>query len=266
MLFVLAGPIRMHICVVDAESNRCLTFESYSTEANTSSLQFIENVEHIIDTHPYLSARFWKSIHFCIANDKFTLIPESLFKPENCANYLKLNCEVDSENEELRFHVHKQAGIVNVFALPKHYERLSKAFYPGKKIQFMHHTSPMMETCLRLPVSSGAILLVCVGYEYMTILVKDQSQLKFCNKFFFTTDEDFLYYIFLVMEELGLNSYTQLVLFGEIAPQTNKFTELKKYFPNASLGSRPSTLQYGYVFDELPEQAFLDLFAVSYCA
>lgn len=265
-LFVLAGPIRMHICVVDADNNRCLTFESYQTEDNGSSQHFIERVEQIIDTHPYLSARFWKSIHFCIANDKFTLIPESLFKAENCANYLKLNCEIDLEVEDLKYFVHKQAGIVNVFSMPKHYEKLARSFYPGKKIHFIHHTSPLMETCMRLPVSSGSSLLICVGYEFMTILVKDQYQLRFCNKFFFKTDEDFLYYLFLVIEELGLTPYAQMILFGEINPKASKFLELKKYFPNAVFGNRTSALQFGYVFDELPDQAYLDLFAVSFCA
>lgn len=262
LLFVLVGPIRMHLCVVDSETNRCLTFESYSTEANISTLRFLENVEQIIDTHPYLSARFWKSIHFCIANDKFTLIPESLFRQENCASYLKLNCELDNETEELKYHVHKQAGIVNVFAIHKQYEKLTKQFYPGKKVQFLHHTSPIIESGLRL---QGPILLVCVGYEYMTVLAKDQGALKFCNKFFFKTDEDFIYYLFLVIEELGLSAFVQIALFGDISPKANKYQEMRKYFPNITFGSRPSTLHFGYVFDEIPEQSYLDLFAVSYC-
>jgi hypothetical protein len=264
LLFILAGPVRTHVCVVDADSNRCLAFESYSTEGSFISLEYIEKLGQIIDGHSFMSAQFWKGIYFCIANDRFTLVPESLFKEENSVNYLKLNCEVDSEHEKTRHHVHKQSGIVNIFSLPKRYEELAKSFYPNRKVQFLHHTSPFIEACLRLP-NNAPSMMVCVGYEHVTLLVKENKQLKFCNKFFFKTDEDFLYYLFLAVEELGLNTETPLILLGEISPKTNKFALIKKYFGNFSFGHRPSTLQYGFVFDEIPDHAYLDLFAMSYC-
>ena len=108
-------------------------------------------------------------------------------------------------------------------------------------------------------------MLLCVGLEFMSIIVREGSHLKFCNKFFFKTDEDFLYYIFLVMDELGLGQTTTIKIYGELNAHSPKFAGLKKYFPNVFFGQRPSNIQFGYVFDELPEHNYFDLFSICYC-
>lgn len=266
-LFMLAGPVRLHFCVIDAETNRCLAMESYSTDTTISADLFAERLSHIVENHPYLPARFWKSIHVCIANDKFTLIPSSLFREENSLSYLKLNCEVNTEHESVTHYLHKQAGIVNIFTLDDQYYRWTKSFYPGNNVKFMHHTTPLIEACLRQVSSNGSntSILLCVGYEFMTLIVKEGASLKFCNKFFFKTDEDFLYYIFLVFDELGLQATTPILVYGELTPPSSKFQQLKKYFPAAYFGRRPSTLNFGFVFDELMENNYFDLFSICYC-
>lgn len=263
---MLVGPVRLHFCVIDSETNRCLALESFSTEVNPSSQLFAEKLSHIVENHPYLPARFWKSIHVCVANDKFTLIPLSLFREENSSNYLSLNCEVDKELETVSHFVHKQAEIVNIFALNEQYHRWTKTFYPSKNVHFMHHTTPLIEACLRQSLGNPTpSILLCVGYEFMSIIVKNHSSLKFCNKFFFKTDEDFLYYIFLVVDELGLGQDISIEIYGELSPQSSKFITMKKYFPQVHFGKRPSTLHFGYVFDELPEHSYFDLFSICYC-
>ncbi len=265
-LFLLVGPARLHFCVIDSESNRCLALESYATDVNPESHHFAEKLSTIVENHPYLPARFWKSVHICVANDKFTLIPLSLYKGENALNYLKLNCEVDTAIETVSEYTHKQAGIVNIFALNDNYQRWVKSFYPGKNVQFMHHTTPLIEACLRQPSGTyQASVLLCVGLEFMSIIVREGSHLKFCNKFFFKTDEDFLYYIFLVMDELGLGQTTTIKIYGELNTHSPKFAGLKKYFPNVFFGKRPSNIQFGYVFDELAEHSYFDLFSICYC-
>ncbi len=264
-LFLLAGPIRLHFCVIDSETNRCLALESFTTNVEVSSVLFTEKLSQIVENHPYLPARFWKSIHVCIANDKFTLIPLSLFREENSINYLQLNCEVESEINYVTNYLHKQSGIANIFAFGIRYYDWTKSFYPGRNVQFMHHTSPLIEAALRQNSQYKTSMTVCVGYEYMSILVKDGEGLKFCNKFFFKTDEDFLYYFFLVADEVGLHHNTPISIYGEINPKSSNFILLKKYFPNVHFGQRPSTLQFGYVFDEIPEHSYFDLFSMCYC-
>jgi len=264
-LFLLIGPLKFNFCVIDSESNRCIAFESYATEMQPSSILFSERLFQIVDNHPFLPAKFWKSIHVCIANDKFTLIPLSLFKEDNSLNYLQLNCEVDPEYNHITHFDHKQAGIANIFAFDIRYFEWTKSFYPNRNVQFLHHTSPLIEAILRQNQSSKATLTVSVGHEFMSILVKEGEGLKFCNKFFFKTDEDFLYYFFLVADELSLNQNTTISVFGELTNKSSKFLLLKKYFPNVQFGNRPSSIQFGYVFDELPEHNYFDLFSMCYC-
>ncbi len=265
-LFLLVGSLRFQFCVVDSEANRCLALETYQLEGGSTSSLLVQKISKIIENHSFLPAKFWKSVHLCVANDKFTLVPLSLFKEENALNYLQLNCEVDTSYHHVTFFAHKQAGIANVFALDLGLHNWFNAYYSEGKIQFIHQTSPLIEAILRQEnIDNKPSLMVFVGFEYMGILVKDKASLKFCNKFFYKTDEDFLYYLMLVVDELGLDKQTNIELYGEIVAKSNLYRLLKNYFPQLHFGNRPSPLQFGYVFDEISEHSHFDLLSICYC-
>jgi len=265
-LFLLVGSLRIQFCVIDSETNRCLALEAYQLESSSTSSVLVDRISQIIENHSFLPAKFWKSVHVCVANDKFTLVPLSLFKPENALNYLQLNCEVDKSIHFITHFAHKQAGIANVFALDLSLHNWLSSYYSEVKTQFIHQTSPLIEAILRQEsIDNKPSLIVFVGYEYMGILVKDKSALKFCNKFFFKTDEDFLYYLMLVINELGLEKQTNIELYGEILAKSNIFRLLKNFFSHVHFGNRPSPLKFGYVFDEISEHTYFDLLSICYC-
>ena len=67
----------------------------------------------------------------------------------------------------------------------------------------------------------------------------------------------------LVFQELGLEqSKTSITFWGSIDAKSKFITLLKKYVRNISFGNRPSALSFGYVFDEIPEHQFFDLFNI----
>ena len=66
----------------------------------------------------------------------------------------------------------------------------------------------------------------------------------------------------LVLSALGMNQQTsRVVMWGYIGRNSPHFTEFAKYIRNVSFGKRPGNLSFGYLFDELQEHHFFDLYA-----
>ena len=100
----------------------------------------------------------------------------------------------------------------------------------------------------------------------LTILVKKSKRLEFCNTFHYTTPEDFIYFVMFAFDQLKLNQdTTPVTLWGEITPDSAVYSKLYKYIRNISFGNKPSTLSFGYQFDEVFDHKFYDLYNMHFC-
>jgi hypothetical protein len=67
----------------------------------------------------------------------------------------------------------------------------------------------------------------------------------------------------LVIKGLGMDQHTsEIVLWGYIGKNSPHYQEFVKYIKNISFGKRPSFLKFGFIFDEMQEHHFYDLFSV----
>ena len=93
----------------------------------------------------------------------------------------------------------------------------------------------------------------------------DTRTLKKNNIFFAIpgSNEDGLRYIMLLFQELNLQQdKTQITFWGNIDANSKFISLLKKYVRNISFGKRPSSMTFGFEFDDVPEHQFFDLFNV----
>ncbi|MEO1096986.1 MAG: DUF3822 domain-containing protein, partial [Bacteroidota bacterium] len=66
----------------------------------------------------------------------------------------------------------------------------------------------------------------------------------------------------------GLNrsqKTSDVILWGYIGKQSPHYNEFYKYIKNISFGDRPSYLKYGYMFDEVQDHHFFDLYSMHLC-
>jgi hypothetical protein len=68
----------------------------------------------------------------------------------------------------------------------------------------------------------------------------------------------------LVMKSLGMDQKTSVVkLWGYIGKNSPHYHEFYKYINNVEFGGRPSFLTFGYMFDEVQEHHFFDLYKIN---
>jgi hypothetical protein len=257
------------ICVVDSESNRCLLLEDYNLYDIYTTSDLLEQLELLFEDHTLIQAGFWKSITLGVKNTQFSLIPESLFEKDFLKEYLTLNTTLNKEpDEEYHFFKQKQTEAVNVFATNKRLTTWFNARYPLKQIRVVHHTAPMIEGIMlqKEITSSTKTVFVHVEQYFLTIVVKEDKKLIFCNSFTFNTSEDFVYFILFVFDQLGLNpEKCPVMVFGEITHDSESFSKLYKYIRNLSFGSKPDLIRFGYQFDEVFDHRYFDLYNMHLC-
>ncbi|MCH8316885.1 MAG: DUF3822 family protein [Bacteroidetes bacterium] len=265
-LSFMIGDSDFMFCITDPAKNKCLYLEDYTFSSIMLPDQLTGQLHHIFNNHNLLEVGFWKSVKLAVKNQKFTLIPNSLFKKENLQEYLSLNCDIN-QYENVFYYKHIQSNAVNIFAAENKIINWFISAYPSKTIEVIHQTCPLIEGFIHIGENTSIKnMFIKVDNSYVTIIITKNKKLEFCNTYLFTNPEDFIYYIMLVIEELKINPEKDPVMvWGEIYSDSELFDNLHKYIRNVSIGRKPSSLSFSYNFDEVPDHKYFDLYSMHLC-
>jgi hypothetical protein len=253
------------LCVTDIQNNRCLLLEDYQIFNIQSNSALFTQLDEIFRNHTVLEAGFWKSIKLGIKNKSFSLVPDSLFEEEFARDYLSINSTINGT--EVYYYKQKTSETINIFAADSEIIDWFKRKYPQKNIKVFHFTSPVIEGVMIDRKLKDEKSLYIVGEKNMlTILVKADNKLNYCNSFTYYSPEDFIYFVMFVFDQLKLNpEVTPVVLWGDISTDSPVYNKLYKYIRNVSFGNKPAALFFGYQFDEIFDHRFFDLYNMHFC-
>lgn len=123
--------------------------------------------------------------------------------------------------------------------------------------------SALLEGIVTVDRSAEKKLFACLEKNALSIAVKEGSKILFHNSFQVHTSEDFVYYCLYIMNVYGLNQETTpVVLIGAIDNPSPEYNRLYKYVRKIEFIERPSILKYGFVFDEIQDHYYFDLFSL----
>jgi hypothetical protein len=262
-LLIHIGSRDLQIGVVDAEHDRMLLMEDYVFPSLVSHEELVAILEQLFEAHPFLHAAFWKEIKISIKNNKFVQVPEALFVEEARHEYLQFNAHVD-DNEEVLHITNPRSKAVTIFAFPKKLKAWFDKLYPGKPVAFLHQSAVLIEAITHFAQNRKENpLYIYVDRFKLHIVSCKQGSLLFYNQFAIKQFSDYIRYIMLVMRSLNLNQATsQVMLWGYIGKNSPHYNEFYKYINNVVFGHRPKYLHFGYMFDELQDHHFVDLYGM----
>ncbi len=267
ILSLQLGNDSFRFCVVDSVFKKCLWLEDYNFQPVFSAEQTINQLEQIYDEHQVLRAGFWKDIRLSFRNQNFTLVPNVLFKSQNASDYLKVSNGHYIPDKDVFYHHHASDGFVNVFKADHKVLEWFNSAYSSRDIHPLHQNSSFIEGVIQQKLSfNERAMFISIEKNYITIVIRQEKQIEFCNTFTYQNEQDFVYYVMLVMDGLQLNpDECKVILLGEIVDKSPVFSNLFKYVRNISLGNRPTHLRFSYRFDEVLEQRYFDLYNIYLC-
>ncbi|UII27270.1 DUF3822 family protein [Fulvivirga maritima] len=266
-LMVQIGIRDLQVAVVDSTSNRTLLLEDYVLASAKTHSQFLTILQSLFEEHHLLMAGFWKNVRISLKNSKFSLVPSSLFVKEAAVDYLKLNSKVNTDIEEVLYYKHIKSDAICIFAVNRNLHSWIKGLYPNADVGFIHQSSALIEGITNFEQSNKKnTLYLYIDRFKLHILTLKNNKLEYYNQFSIKQFNDYIKYIMLVMKGLQKNQQkSDVVLWGYIGKQSPHYQEFYKFIKNISFGDRPSYLNFGYLFDEVQDHHYFDLYSIHLC-
>jgi hypothetical protein len=136
--------------------------------------------------------------------------------------------------------------------------------YTNTAIQLVHQSSAIIAGTLEYAgLLQEGKLYIYVDRFKLHIISINKGKLIYYNQFAIKQFTDYVKYIMLVLKGLNMDQQTsEIVLWGYIGKKSPHYQEFVKYIRNISFGTRPSFLKFGYIFDEMQDHHFYDLFSM----
>lgn len=266
-LQILTGNRDLQVTVTDSVNKKCLLLEDYAISKVKTYKELVAILEGLFDNHHLLKAGFWKSVKVAIKNNKFALVPSKLFDESSLFDYLKLNCKVNKETDQLLYYKHLKSDAVNCFAVNKQLYNWFETLYPNLEIGYVHQSSPLIEGVLtQLPNYPEDTIFLYVDRFKLHVISSRNKKLEYYNQFSIKSFQDYIKYIMLVFNGLKRSQKTtNVVMWGYIGKKSTHYNEFIKYIKHVSFGDRPKFLTYSFVFDELQDHYYFDSYNLHLC-
>jgi hypothetical protein len=261
-LLIHIGTRDLQVAVVHSVEPRMLILEDYVFPALTSHQQHLQLLDQLFDAHAFLKAAFWNTIRVSVKNSKFVQVPEALFVEEAKHEYIKYNAHVHTAEEDVLFVKNPRVQAVTIFAIQKDLRQWLENLYPKNPPQFMHQSAVMIEGVTNfVQKRKDSPLFIYIDRFKLHIVSCDQGKLIYYNQFAIKQFSDYIRYIMLVLKSLNHDQRTsQVMLWGYIGRNSPHYHEFYKYINNVVFGPRPTYLKFSYMFDEVQDHHFFDLY------
>lgn len=248
--------------LVIADDKRVLLLEDYVLPDITSPQALQESIADIFEAHAVLRAGFWGQIKISFKTQKFVQVPAALFTEESMQEYLLFNAQIDPAKESVLKIAHTNNETVTVFAVYTNLLNWLLSQYPAKKPLVVHQSAAIIEGVLQVADTTTSPLYVYIDRFKLHIVACQKGKLVYYNQFVINQFQDYVRYIMLVMKSLKMDQHSSEVrLWGYIGKNSPHYHEFYKFIKNVTFGDRPAHLRFGYLFDEVQEHNFFDLYS-----
>lgn len=263
-LLINVGTRDFQVAVVDGQDHRLLLLEDYVLPSVGSHQEHLAALRYLFDEHPLLQAGFWQVIKVSVKNNKFVQVPVALFSDDALADYLKFNAHIDASQEDFLYSVHEASASVTVFAVHKELRQWLLGLYQNSNVVFTHQSLALIDPVLKVAAHrTDNPLYIYIDRFKLHILSVQKGKLVYYNQFVIKQFSDYVRYIMLVMKALNMDQgSSKVILWGYVGKNSPHYHEFYKYISNVTFGNRPDFLSFGYMFDEVQDHHFLDLFGI----
>lgn len=267
-LYLSIGQDGLEICVIDAETNRCLILEHYSFYINLSHNQLTSHLNWIYDNHLFLKAYRWNQIKIAHRGAAFTLVPKALFSEDEAVKYLTHLTDVTID-QTICYSYIESIDAMNVFLVEKELTDWFEQMYTlSSQVTFVHQTAPLLEGWKRQkekPRGDYTHLYLHIETGYLILSIFKDQKLEFCNVFPYKTEQDLLYYVLLVIDELHYFPDKSIIdLSGNIVTDSSIYKLIDQYVQKVEITLSEKSVPwvtFGNSFDK-DVYRYFDLFCL----
>ena len=251
-------------CIFNASQNKFLAIESQLIHNVKNIDNFCKLFEDFVINHTWLSLSFQQA-NILFESHKTTMVPTPLYDDKEKENYAKLNFTLTDDQIIITDKLHN-VDAIKLYAVPKKIIELLKKLFPG--YQLSSHASVLIESLLIFNINQPdhKKCYVNVRNSSLDITILEGRKLLYYNAFTYKTQEDFIYYLIFVLEQLKLNpEEIELILNGFIDKNSKLFEIIYRYVRNITFQQLSEAFSYSYIFHDIPSHQYTNLLNFYLC-
>lgn len=265
VLCLEAGHDRFRFIALD-EQGQGQWLEDYAFPSLLTDRLPTDLLADIFREHPLLTASPWQEVRVSINTPSFTLVPQPLYRKEYAGSYLALMRGSQLPAHEFaQAYAHEAEGFLSVFSLSHDLADFFSEAYPLQPMTFVHQIGALLEATAVLAQQTAGEPTVYLYFEdeFVTVICRNGSTLRYCNRFGCRNAQDLTYYVLYTLTELQIDPETVVVmLYGEITPFAERYTELSRFLAHLRFGTFPTGVTLGGDFSDLPDHRYLSLYGL----
>lgn len=265
VLLIQLGIRDFQVAVLDEENSHLLFFEDYVLGDLSSHEELLTLIQTLFESHELLTAGFWKQVKVSIKNNKVVQVPASLFIESAQEEYLRFNAQFSPETEIVLFCRNNSTDAISVFAFQRLMYEWLNSLYINTTVTYLHQSACLIEGVFKYATGNPVQpLFIYVDRFKLHIISLKAQKLIYYNQFAIKQFSDYMKYIMLVLKALNMDQQTsKVVLWGYIGKNSPHYNEFYKYIRNVTFGDRPAHLRFGYMFDDIQDHHFFDLYSMN---
>ncbi len=261
-LSVEASDCSFGFALLDTLGNRYVATGYRNFTEKLSGAALAERLAHEFEANGLHEYKYAKST-FAWISRQATLVPEALFDEAYSQDYYILN-HGPLVDENLYFEKVKGLNAYNIFSLPIPIEDFCTNTLTNFGIT--HHSRVLLESLLLAGNIKGTNIYIHVQARHFDIVITEDEKLKLYNYYAYDSAEDFVYHTLNTCKQLGYNPQEmQVILLGEIEPQSTLNDLLNKYIQRVSYYNPKPFYTLSIALQELPRHFYFNLFNQYLC-
>ena len=216
------------------------------------------NVRDVVSNDDLLRLKY-KSTDVIYATEKFTLVPQAFFHHGYTEKYFGFNHET-----EKGFAIDKtlfpKAEAWCIYTIPENLKEYLTLAFPKSTVR--HNLFPLVERSLKENKNFPERKQVHLNFfrSSFELIVISGTKLLLSNQFNYSGENDVLYYVLYVFDQLKLPpDTTELVFHGQLKPTDPLYQSFRKYVRKPAFANPTSLFNYSYTFDQQPGHYFTTL-------
>lgn len=251
-------------CILDTDRFRYVMLESYALGNVTEFAQLAIVLEDFVRNRRILTSTYQR-ISIAFSNPLVTFVPSELFTHSEKNEYLDFNISRDESYEIKVDKMYNLSGYA-VYPFPKILLQKINYLFPGCRIRHMATSLIENLTYMVRYGKANSQMILHVQPSHFEIVIFDNEKLSFFNSFKYHTWDDLFYYLFFVLEQLGLQAEDlNTMLYGEVGIKSEFYKKIKLYVKSVEFGPRNDLYKYSDAFDDIPHHYFYNLLNLNAC-
>jgi hypothetical protein len=259
-LTVQLGSDDLSLSILDTLRNKFILIRSYEPEPGATFDEV--KMEEIISRDDFLVRRY-KKVHIVIPAPKSTLVPAPLYEDTRKDEYFRFNFSYGEGQVVLMNRINEPDANL-LFGVPENRIGLVQTFWPGTLP--VHHLKPLLQAIAGSRRSQyGNYIHVHLENDFFNMIIYDQNSLKFCNTFNYHSLSDIQYYVFYVIKRLNISQDEIIHFSGKTEKYDRMVPDFSKYARNIRFAEPSGNFTFSYVFSEIIQHRYFNLFTVISC-